>query len=406
MSRSILQVTHIGKAYRDYGSEWRRIASWFGFSSKTIKETWTLRDISFELKAGEAIGIVGQNGAGKSTLLKIITGTLKPTTGNFSVHGRIAAILELGMGFHPDLTGRENAYHSAGLMGFTKEQIDAVIDHIEAFAEIGDYFDQPVRLYSSGMQVRVAFAVVTAYRPEILIVDEALSVGDTYFQHKSFERIREFQKHGTTLLLVSHDRNAVQAICDRVILLDQGKLIKDGLPEEIMDYYNAIIAEKENCTIRQEITENGKVVTISGTGEAQVQAIGIYNISGEALQSISVGDRVELRVKVKILQDIPQIFLGFMIKDRLGQTVFGTTSKPHYQLVCGEIIDFSFLFSVNLGVGFYSIATALAFTKTHIEGNIEWRDLQLMFEVVNTLEDEFVGLSWLNVEPNSKRFQT
>ena len=215
MSLPVLEVTNIGKAYRDYGSELWRILSWFGLRFKPVHETWTLQNISFSIAAGEAIGVVGQNGAGKSTLLKIITGTLKPSTGSVTVRGKIAAILELGMGFHPDLTGRQNAYHSAGLMGYTSPQIDAVIDQIEAFAEVGEYFDQPVRTYSSGMQMRVAFATVTAYRPEILIVDEAMSVGDAYFQHKSFDRIRQFQTAGTTLLLVSHDRGAIQAICDR-----------------------------------------------------------------------------------------------------------------------------------------------------------------------------------------------
>src|SRR5574344_701646 len=201
----ILEVKNIYKSYRTYSSEIWRIFSWFGIKHKAIQENYTLKNISFSINEGEAIGIIGQNGAGKSTLLKIITGTLCSTSGSIVVNGKIAAILELGMGFHPDLSGRQNAYHSAGLMGYTSEQIDSVINDIEAFAEVGEYFDQPVRTYSSGMQMRVAFATVTAYRPEILIVDEALSVGDAYFQHKSFERIRQFQKEGTTLLLVSHD---------------------------------------------------------------------------------------------------------------------------------------------------------------------------------------------------------
>ena len=190
----VLEVNNIGKVFKNYGSEWHRVLSWFGFNFRAVEEHTILDHINFSISAGEAIGIVGQNGAGKSTLLKIITGTLRPSSGKVVIHGRISAILELGMGFHPDLTGRQNVYHAAGLMGFTHDQIDAVMDQIEEFVEIGDYFDQPVRTYSSGMQMRVAFGVATAYRPEILIVDEALSVGDAYFQHKSFDRIREFQK--------------------------------------------------------------------------------------------------------------------------------------------------------------------------------------------------------------------
>jgi len=227
---SVLKVNNISKSFIDYTSEWQRIFSWFGLKSKSKEEHSILKHISFSIAPGEAVGIVGQNGAGKSTLLKIITGTLKPSSGTVDIDGRISAILELGMGFHPDLTGRQNVYHSAGLMGYTTPQIDAIIDELEDFAEIGEYFDQPVRTYSSGMQLRVAFGVVTAYRPEILIVDEALSVGDAYFQHKSLAKIKEFQEQGTTLLLVSHDRGAIQAICDRAILLEKGAVIKDGNP--------------------------------------------------------------------------------------------------------------------------------------------------------------------------------
>src|ERR1700712_2690256 len=247
---SLLRAKDLGKAYRTYRSEWQRIGRWLGIKSAPREEHWVLQHINFEINAGEAIGIVGQNGAGKSTLLKMLTGTLQPTTGEVQVNGRIAAILELGMGFNPELTGRQNVYHAAGLMGFNTPQIDEVIEDIEAFAEIGEYFNEPVRTYSSGMQMRVAFAVATAFRPDILIVDEALSVGDSYFQHKSFERIREFQEQGTTLLLVSHDKQAIQSVCDRAILLDGGRLAREGKPEEVMDFYNALIAEKENATVQ------------------------------------------------------------------------------------------------------------------------------------------------------------
>src|SRR5690606_6494074 len=217
-----------------YRSEWQRVARWFGASPEPLEEHWVVRGVSFEIGAGEVVGIVGQNGAGKSTLLKMVAGTLQPTEGQLRVNGRIAAILELGMGFHPELTGRQNVMHAAGLMGFSARDVVAAMPGIEDFAEIGEYFDQPVRTYSSGMQVRVAFAVATAFRPEVLIIDEALSVGDSYFQHKSFDRIRSFREQGTTLLIVSHDRNAIQAICDRAILLERGRVLKDGEPEAVM----------------------------------------------------------------------------------------------------------------------------------------------------------------------------
>ena len=398
----ILEVKNIYKSYRTYNSEIWRILSWFGIKHKAIQENYTLKNISFSIKEGEAIGIIGQNGAGKSTLLKIITGTLQATKGEINTTGKISAILELGMGFHPDLTGRQNAYHSAGLMGYTHKEIDAVISDIEAFAEIGEYFDEPVRTYSSGMQMRVAFATVTAYRPEILIVDEALSVGDAYFQHKSFERIRQFQAEGTTLLLVSHDRGAIQAICDRAILLEKGQVIRDGDPEEVMDYYNALIADRENNKVEQVKLESGKVQTISGTGEAKVEDVGLYNAKGEKVEYIGVGDAVELRVKVKVYEDIPSLVLGYMIKDRLGQPVYGTNTYHLEQIIqdakANDTLEFSFVFDANLGVGSFSVTIALHAHDTHIGGNYEWKDQSLVFNVANISKNTFTGLCWM--EPN------
>jgi lipopolysaccharide transport system ATP-binding protein len=399
MTPSVLNVNNISKAYRHYSSEWLRIAAWFGLKPKSLEENWTLRNVNFIIHSGEAIGIVGQNGAGKSTLLKIITGTLKPTLGTVSLHGRVSAILELGMGFHPDLTGRENAYHSAGMMGFTKEQIDDVIIHIESFAEIGDYFDQPVRIYSSGMQMRVAFAVATAYRPQILIVDEALSVGDAYFQHKSFNRIREFQKQGTTLLLVSHDKSAIQAICDRAILLDKGTVIKDGNPEEVMDFYNALIAMKENSELSQTILNSGKVQTVSGTGEVTIQSVALCDDENKPIEIVNVGNHVTLKIKTKICQNISELVLGYIIKDRLGQTIFGTNTHHLKQVIkdakIGEEIEYNFAFTVNLGEGSYSVTVAAHSTESHLSNNYEWKDMALIFTVINNNKNHFNGACWI-----------
>jgi len=395
----ILEVSHIAKSFRDYGGEWRRIASWFGLDVQPKEEHIILEDISFTIAPGEAVGIVGQNGAGKSTLLKIITGTLKPSYGTVQSRGRVAAILELGMGFHPDLTGRQNVYHSAGLMGFKPEEIDAVIEEIHAFTEIGDYFDQPVRTYSSGMQMRVSFAVATAYRPEILIIDEALSVGDTYFQHKSFGRIKAFQEEGTTLLFVSHDRGAIQAVCDRAILLENGKVLKDGNPEIVMDYYNALIAEKENGKIEQVELEDGRVETVSGTGEVRIETIALYNSLDEPVEFVNVGDSVSLSIEVEVKEAVDELVLGYMIKDRLGQPVFGTNTyhlgTSLKNLKKGEKIHYRFMFNVNLGTGSYSVAVAAHAGHTHVIDNYEWKDNALIFEVANAEHHEFVGTAWI-----------
>jgi len=395
---SLLRVQDVGKAFRAYSSEWHRFARWFGLPMKPVDETWVLQRINFDIQAGEAIGLIGQNGAGKSTLLKMITGTMQPTEGRVQVNGRIAAILELGMGFNPELSGRENVRHAAGLMGFSAAQIEAALPAIEAFAEIGEYFDEPVRTYSSGMQMRVAFSVATAWRPETLIVDEALSVGDTYFQHKSFSRIREFREQGTTLIIVSHDRGAIQTLCDRAILLEKGTVAKDGNPEEVFDFYNALIAEKENQTVEVKKLDDGKTQTTSGTGEARVEEITLYNSKGEAAEYIGVGESVEMHIKVKVHRAIDSLVLGYGIKDRLGQVMYGTNTWHTGQAIQnpkpGNEYLFVIAFPANFGVGSYSVQTALVDRDTHLTSNYEWRDMALVFSVINIDKIQFAGCLW------------
>ncbi len=396
-----IQVTGLGKAYRQYASRWGRLAEWLLPGARPRhQEKWVLHDISFTVAPGEAIGIIGINGAGKSTLLKLITGTSQPTRGAVSLQGRVAALLELGMGFHPDFTGRQNAYTAGQLIGLSAEDIHALMPEIEAFAEIGDYIDMPVRVYSSGMQMRLAFSVATCKRPDILIVDEALSVGDAYFQHKSFNRIREFGKQGTTLLIVSHDKAAIQSICHRAILLEQGRVAMEGEPEAVMDYYNALIAENGNRTVRQIQLANGRTQTVSGTGEAAVAEIGLYNARGEPIELVKCGEPVELRVSVQVNVDLDALVLGYGIKDRLGQVMYGTntwhTGQVLKGLKAGERRQFSIRFLANLGLGSYSVQTALHENDTHLSTNYEWRDYALMIKVTNRSREGFVGCVWLN----------
>lgn len=235
--KSILEVNCLSKVFYSHNSELKRIFSWFIPVKKPMQKHEVLKNISFNVFPGEAVGIVGINGAGKSSLLKIVSGTLHQTTGNFSVYGSVASILELGMGFHPELSGRQNAINTSKLMGHLIHKDDSYITDIENFSDIGKYFDLPVRSYSSGMQIRVAFAVATAFRPDLLIVDEALSVGDAYFQKKCINKIKDFQNKGTAILFVSHDRATVQSICNRAILLENGILTKEGDPEEVLNYF-------------------------------------------------------------------------------------------------------------------------------------------------------------------------
>lgn len=396
-----ITVNNVGKAYKQYPTRWSRLAEWFlPGKRKRHKLKWVLENISFEVHPGEALGIIGINGAGKSTLLKMITGTTQPTTGKISLEGRVAAMLELGMGFHPDFTGRQNVIMSGQLLGFSLEEIYQLMPGIEEFAEIGAYIDQPVRVYSSGMQMRLAFSVATAVRPDILIVDEALSVGDAYFQHKSFNRIREFSRAGTTLLIVSHDKQSIQSICDKAILLNRGKLEMEGDPESVMDYYNALLADKQNQKIEQVELADGSIQTISGSGEANVKDIRILNQKGDSIEFIDVGEAVTLKITVVVNEDLPRLVLGYGIKDRLGQVIYGTNTDLKKQAIIearkGSEYVFNIRFNANLGPGSYSIQTALVSTDTHLVNNYEWRDLAMVFNIININKPHFAGCAWID----------
>lgn len=405
-----LRVEGVGKAYRVWGSEWLRAASWFGLPTRPREEHWVLRDVSFSIAPGEAVGVIGQNGAGKSTLLKLITGTAQPTEGRVKRTGRVAAILELGMGFNQDLTGRQNAFHSAGLMGYSQEQIAEAMPGIEAFAEIGEYFDEPVRTYSSGMQVRVAFAVATAFTPDLLIVDEALSVGDSYFQHKSFDRMRRFREEGTSIMLVSHSPGDVKALCDRVILLDKGQVLKDGAPDEVIDFYNALIARKENekLSVEQRRDESGWVTTRSGSGQAVVSSLKLVDAgTGNEVALAMVGQQLRLVLEAEVRAPLPSLVLGFMIRDKQGHVVWGSntwhTEQVQSNVSAGERLRYTLDFTCRMGPGSYSVSPALVSSDTHMIDNFEWVDNLLVFEVMNADHPMFIGSNWMDAEFSVER---
>ena len=380
-----LRVTKLGKAYRRYVRQSGRLLEWLGLGVQHELK-WILRDINFEIQRGEAVGLIGVNGAGKSTLLKLIAGTARPTTGQISVNGRITALLELGMGFHADFTGRENVLMSARIAGIPASELEAVMAAVEEFAEIGDYIDQPVRTYSSGMQVRLAFSVATAVRPDILIVDEALSVGDTYFQHKSFDLIRRFLAEGTTLLFVSHSAASVKSICTRAILLDQGSIVCDDAPDKVLDYYNALIARSHaEYEIRQLATKGGGQVTRSGSGEARIDKLELI-VGEEPVNAMLSGQPAVIRVTGTSRVPLDQITVGILLRDRLGNDVFGTNTMHHGSSAPrreGERFCAEFRFaSLPLGSGSYSITAALHSLDNHIAGNYDWWDRALVFEVL------------------------
>lgn len=399
----IVKATNLGKAFKHYQSRWHMLLDWLlPFGSQRYEQHWVLRNINFDIEAGEAVALIGMNGAGKSTLLKLISGTLKPTDGSIRVTGHLSALLELGIGFHPDLTGRQNVFMAGQLLGLSQAKIKKLMPDIEAFAEIGDYIDQPIRVYSSGMQVRLAFSIATAYRPDILVIDEALSVGDAHFQHKSFERIQKYREQGTALLIVSHDKNAILSICDRVILLNRGQQIQDGSPIEIFDLYNAIVAEADGnaSQVQQKILDHGRTQTRSGSGEARVASISLLeSTSGQVLEILRVGTRVRLEIDVAVLAPLPALVLGFSIRNRLGQIVFGTNTYHTQQILedlqTGEVRKFCIEFFLNIGPGAYSISTALVNSNTHLDQNYEWVDNALSFDVVHGSETYFEGQSYL-----------
>ena len=395
-----ITVSHLGKAYKQYPSKWARLAEWLlPFWGPRHHAHWVLHDLSFEVQPGEALGIVGVNGAGKSTLLKMLAGTSAPSAGEIQLSGRIASLLELGIGFHPDFTGRENVYLTGQLQQLSDAEITRLMPAIEEFAGIGHYLDEPLRIYSSGMQVRLAFSIATAIRPDVLIVDEALSVGDAEFQHRSYERISEFRKLGTSILFVSHDKGVIMSLCDRAILLEGGTIALEGLPEAVMDYYNAKLAPQVHQEITQIDDAFGGIQTQSGSGEVSLQSVQLVNTNHQAIDVITVGEEVIIEVTTQCQVPIPSLVAGFMIKDRLGNVLFGTNTyhlqAQLHDLPQGAVQRFAFTIPMNIAPGHYSVSIALHADDTHLQTNYCWRDRAFFFTVAKGPEPIFVGSTQL-----------
>jgi lipopolysaccharide transport system ATP-binding protein len=385
---SLLTVHNLGKAYRKYKSEWQRFSGWFGIPIKPSEENWVLKHVSFEIHPGESIGIIGQNGAGKSTLLKMIAGTLQPTEGQVKVNGRIAAILELGMGFSPELTGRQNAFHAAGLMGFSAEQIQQVMPEIEAFAEIGEYFDGSVRTYSSGMQARVAFAVATAFRPDILIVDEALSVGDALFQAKCYERINSFKKQGTTLILVTHSIGDIVNHCNRALYIRNGQLKVDGSSRDVSNIYMDDLFSKHkeksaDLSVAETINDASDVMSGIednfntrpgyrkeehrwGDGGGRILDFLVRADNQDYPAVIMSNSKAEFYFKVIFDKEFDGVTAGILLKTHEGVFLYGTNSflagegKQVISVEKGAIIVFKFEVPMSLNAGHYLMSFGIS----------------------------------------------
>lgn len=342
MSDNAIEVSNITKIYKLYDKPLDRLYESLGVKKNKHKEFYALKDVSFNIYKGETVGIIGTNGSGKSTLLKIITGVLGPTEGIINVEGRISALLELGAGFNGEYTGIENIYLNGTMMGYSREEIDVRMDNILKFADIGDFIHQPVKSYSSGMFVRLAFAVAINIDPEILIVDEALSVGDVFFQSKCYKKFEEFKEKGKTILFVSHDLSSIMKYCDRVILLNQGENIAEGRPKEIIDLYKKILTsnpkEKEESVHQESDYSNDKQLVEKkslnvnpesleyGNKMAEIIDFSIRDKQNNLTNSIEKGTEFKIIMKVKFYEEIEDPIFAFTIKDIKGVEITGTNT--------------------------------------------------------------------------------
>ena len=336
-------VDHVTKMYKLYDKPSDRLKESLGLTKKKCyREHYALTDVSFSIEKGETIGIIGTNGAGKSTILKIITGVLNPTKGQVTVDGRISALLELGAGFNMEYTGVENVYLNGTMMGFSEEEIDARLENILAFADIGDFVNQPVKTYSSGMFVRLAFAVAINIDPEILIVDEALSVGDVFFQAKCYRKFEEFKEEGKTILFVSHDLSSISKYCDRVVLLDHGNVVDTGSPKEMVDLYKRLLVnqgpgQEEKQRPSGQPYPAGKTGWITpremnpnlleyGDGRAEMLGFMLLDEHGVQTNTIEKGSTFTIKVRVRYHEDIDDPIFAYTIKDMRGTEITGTNT--------------------------------------------------------------------------------
>lgn len=318
-----VKTDRLGKTYRLYPKPTDRLKEWATLGALRRHRLFTaLEDVSFELPKGRALGIIGPNGAGKSTLLKILCGTSAPTSGAFAVNGRLAALLELGAGFHPDFTGHENIKMNGLLLGLSPEEIAEATPRIAEFSELGDFLDQPVRTYSSGMQVRLGFSIAACTQPDILVVDEALAVGDEHFRHKSLARLEDFRKDGATLLFVSHDFSTVRELCDEAIFLETGRVVMQGPVDEVtLGYLNRVHFMEEESRYAINRRTFDKAGLRFGTGEIEIERVTLRPESGDLLHP---GEAAQMRIEYKVNQTVGPVNFGFNIFRADGVHCVGT----------------------------------------------------------------------------------
>lgn len=375
MSDIAIKVENLNKIYKLYDRPLDRLKDSLGLTKRQCyKEHYALNNVNVEVKKGETVGIIGTNGSGKSTILKIITGVLNPTDGNVEINGRISALLELGAGFNMEYTGIENVYLNGLMIGFTKEEIDAKLQDIIDFADIGDFINQPVKTYSSGMFVRLAFAVAINIDPEILIVDEALSVGDVFFQNKCYHKFEEFKKLGKTILFVSHDLGSIAKYCDRVVLLNKGVKLNEGSPKEMINIYKKLLVnqyedeEKTNVSSidqSQQIGWKSKFAinpgkTEYGSKKAEFVDFAIIDEYGNLTNAIDKGSEFVIREKIHFNETIKEPIFTYTIKDLKGTEITGTNTmfedKTLPVVEAGQTVEVEFRQNMDLQGGEYLLS--------------------------------------------------
>lgn len=412
-----LCVEGVSKQYRIYQQPADRLKEMVSRGRwKTHREFWALYDVSFEVEQGTTFGIIGPNGCGKSTLLQIVAGTLEPTHGSVRHTGRIAALLELGSGFNPEFTGIENVFMSASLTGFSRAETEAMLPEIERFAEIGDFIHQPVKTYSSGMYVRLAFATAISAMPQILIIDEALAVGDAVFQHRCMRRIREMQESGMTILFVSHDPNAVRALCSRAVLLHAGSMEAIGKPTDVLNRYQKLIMAREDAyeaglpATEEAISisaedEDGPGVSYAyrhGDGSAEVLRADLLNAAHHPVELVETGEPVLLRLRLRFNAEVEAPVCGFLLRNRHGIHLYGTNTELQQAdfgpVQRGQVFEVTFAFNCWLAPDTYS-ATVAVHSRDGV--SFDWLDGVLFFRVMSAVAME--GVANLNASVTTRR---
>ncbi|HEV8145923.1 MAG TPA: ABC transporter ATP-binding protein [Bryobacteraceae bacterium] len=398
----MLEVRNVSKVYRLYRRPIDRLLEALPFTQKySPAEFWALRDVSLSVERGEMLGVVGPNGSGKSTLLQIVSGILEPTTGSVETRGRIAALLELGAGFNPDFTGRENVFLNGEILGISRREMERVFPDIERFAEIGNFIDRPVKEYSSGMYVRLAFSTAIHVDPEILIVDEALAVGDAIFANRCIQKFEELKQRKVTVLFVSHDLGLVKRLSDRAALMVDGKVAAYGTPSEVVNRYVGLVLERQGRESPHEDKRLGGSFR-HGDGASRVIDVELLDAGGEKTRSIDSGSPVTVRVRARAERDLEDPVAGMLIRNRLGIDVFGTNTRVEGMQIgrvpAGEVFETDFTFDCLLTRQDYTLTVATQYREGFSQ---DWLDDVLSFTVVDSRD--VAGLASLKTKVQWRR---